>query len=178
MSKRILVIDDEEWIGDLLQDFLTDEGYEVQIGMSIKDAEDHLFRGILPDALVLDVMLPDGNGVDFLGQLRSRPDTRFLPVIIISAHRIQVQDKIRGFEKGADDYLIKPFDLKEFKFRIEGLLRRAEAINRVGRGNGKTGEELDHSNKMDSNPPDPARSDARESLLVRIKNFFRDLYHH
>jgi len=123
---RILIIDDEEWICDLLQDFLEGEGFLVQVAKDLGEGHEKLIAHALPDLLVLDVMLPDGNGMDYLKELRQTKRTINLPIIMITAHRIQVQDKIEGFNRGADDYLIKPFDLREFRSRVDRLLRRVE----------------------------------------------------
>jgi len=131
MANRILVIDDEKWIGTLLEDYLSEHGFEVESVQDLKGAREKLKVPHLPDLVVLDVMLPDGNGLDFLSEVRSTPRTKALPVIIITAHRIQVQDKIVGFETGADDYLVKPFDLKEFLSRANRLIERVKTVHEV-----------------------------------------------
>lgn len=125
-KKTVLVCDDEDWVCQLLQDYLEGENYNVITVHDLKSARDILRKPVLPDVLVQDVMLPDGNGLDFLAELRSAPHTKSLPIIVVTAHRIQTQDMISGFDLGADDYLIKPFDLKELKSRIERLLKRVE----------------------------------------------------
>lgn len=127
MKAKILVVDDEEWIASLLQDYLVEQGFDVELAYKLAEARRILARTPLPDLLVLDVMLPDGNGIEFLAEIRSSPLTKALPVVVISAHRVQVQDRISGFESGADEYMVKPFDLKEFKSRIVRLIQRVQA---------------------------------------------------
>jgi DNA-binding response OmpR family regulator len=124
MKGRVLIIDDEKMIGSLLDDFLSENEYETQVCLNLSEARAALKSGTLPELIVLDVMLPDGNGMDFLRELRSSPITERIPIVMMTAHRIDTQDRIKGFNEGADDYISKPFDLHEFKSRIERLLRR------------------------------------------------------
>lgn len=126
MSKRILIIDDEQGICSLLDDFLRDEGYEITVAMTLQAAREELKKSSLPDLVLLDVMLPDGNGIEYLKEIRSHPHTKALSVIVISAHKTTVRDRISGLDIGADDYLVKPFDLKEMGSRIKSLLRRVQ----------------------------------------------------
>ena len=88
------------------------------------------FQPWLPDLALLDAVLPDGTGTDLLAELRSNPLTKEMPIIMISAYKTSVQDRIDGLDRGADDYLVKPFHLQELKSRIERLLRRVKQIEK------------------------------------------------
>lgn len=127
MSRRLLIVDDEEAIGSVLQDYFEQWDYEIQLAYNLKAARKSLKDNPLPDVLILDVMLPDGNGIDYLKELREGAKTRTLPVIVISAHATSVQNKIDGFQNGADEYMTKPFDLRELRARLERLLERKKA---------------------------------------------------
>jgi two-component system phosphate regulon response regulator OmpR len=123
---HVMIIDDEKMICSVLEDFLTEHGYKVTTAFNLADGRAALKGESLPHALILDIMLPDGNGVDFLMELRSAPRTKTLPIIMITAHRISTKDKIVGIDGGADDYMVKPFDLHEFRSRVDRLIRRVE----------------------------------------------------
>jgi DNA-binding response OmpR family regulator len=120
MSQRILIIDDDVELCELLADFLQLEGFEVA---SLHDGGEALQRidDIGPDAVVLDIMLPGMQGLEVLRQLRER--TR-LPVIMLTA-RGEDNDRILGLELGADDYLPKPCNPRELAARLRAVLRRA-----------------------------------------------------
>ena len=124
--KHVMILDDEKMICSVLEDFLTEHGYKVTTAYSLAEGRTALRGETLPQALVLDIMLPDGNGVDFLMELRAAPRTKTLPIIMITAHRISTKDKIVGIDGGADDYMVKPFDLNEFRSRVDRLIRRVE----------------------------------------------------
>lgn len=117
---RLLIIEDELDILNALQKGLTKEGYAVDIASDGHKAIDLLSFNYY-DLIVLDINLPGINGLEILKQLRQdNPDTR---VIIVSANR-EIEDRIKGLDMGANDYLVKPFDFQELKARIRGLLRR------------------------------------------------------
>jgi two-component system response regulator MprA len=128
MSKgsRILVIDDERHIRDLLEIGLSDEGYEVR---SAPDGQAGLqiVRDWSPDLIVLDVMLPKVDGVALLPMLRQITEA---PIIMLSA-RGEISDKVAGLTHGADDYLAKPFEMRELAARIETGLRRPRLAHTV-----------------------------------------------
>jgi len=121
---RILLVDDDTELTDLLQEFLTGEGFEVTVandgGRGLELAQSHNF-----DALVLDVMLPVHNGFDLLRKLRKEagPASRSLPVLMLTAKGDTV-DRIVGLEMGADDYLPKPCNPRELAARLRAVLRR------------------------------------------------------
>jgi two-component system response regulator TctD len=117
---RILLVEDNDRLSALLTTGLGRAGFELDIVTSVADAEAALVAGRYP-AMVLDLGLPDADGLDFLRALRRRGDAT--PVLILTA-RGGIQDRVRGLTAGADDYLGKPFALEELVARIQALLRR------------------------------------------------------
>ena len=126
---RILVIDDSPYVVSLTSKMLAREGYDV---MSRPDGESGLLAVMehKPDLVLLDVMMPGINGMDVCRIIKSNPATRFTPVVLLTA-RDFVDDKIAGLETGADDYITKPFDVKELLARIRAILLRAAERNEV-----------------------------------------------
>ena len=124
MSTRLLLVDDDARLTSMLGDYLTAAGFEVETAHSLAQGRQAL-EAALPDLLVLDLMLPDGDGLDFCRNLRGEARTRRLPVLMLSA-RGEPMDRILGLELGADDYLAKPFEPRELQARVKALLRRAE----------------------------------------------------
>jgi two-component system, OmpR family, phosphate regulon response regulator OmpR len=124
MSTRLLLVDDDARLTAMLSDYLTAAGFEVECAGNLAQGRQALEAG-QPDLLVLDLMLPDGDGLDFCRSLRGDSRTRRLPVLMLSA-RGEPMDRILGLELGADDYLAKPFEPRELQARIKALLRRAE----------------------------------------------------
>ncbi|GIK30427.1 MAG: response regulator transcription factor [Chloroflexi bacterium] len=119
MSKLILIVDDNLSVRTLLRDYLTEQGYACVTAGSGRDA---LFtaRHEKPDLILLDIMMPEMDGFDFLRQYRKERDT---PVILLTA-RVEETDKVIGLELGADDYVTKPFGMAELGARIRAVLRR------------------------------------------------------
>jgi two-component system, OmpR family, response regulator len=117
---RVLLVEDEPHIGSAVQEHVRAAGHAVdwvrQVG-----AADAALRSVSYDALLLDLHLPDGRGLDLLKKLRRRGDA--LAVVILTA-RDQVSDRIEGLKAGADDYLVKPFDLDELNARLQAVARR------------------------------------------------------
>ncbi|MEA3217481.1 MAG: two-component system, OmpR family, response regulator [Acidimicrobiia bacterium] len=118
---RVLVVDDETYITDLLALALRHVGFDVDTAGSCGEAITTVRKG-LPDLVVLDVMLPDGNGIDFCRRLRA--DGLRVPVLFLTA-RDANEDKVRGLTVGGDDYVTKPFSIQELIARIHAILRRA-----------------------------------------------------
>lgn len=118
MSLRVLVVEDDREIRQLLQSALAVEGFAVQTAVSVAEAS-ALLRHALPDLVLLDLGLPDGDGADLVRQVRRRHG---LPILVISA-RHQETDKVRLLDAGADDYLTKPFSVGELLARIRVALR-------------------------------------------------------
>ncbi len=122
MSHRILVVDDEPDITALVAYHLAKAGYRVSTAANGPDAL-KAAREEKPDIVILDVMLPGVSGYDVLAELRRREETREVGVILLTAKR-EEPDRIRGLSLGADDYLIKPFDLQELLARMRAVIRR------------------------------------------------------
>jgi len=125
MSEHILLIDDDMRLSAMVGDYLHSHGYQVSSAPSLSAGRELLARQAV-DALVLDLMLPDGDGLDLCRELRASPRTRTLPVLMLSA-RGEPTDRIVGLEIGADDYLTKPFEPRELLARVRALLRRTSA---------------------------------------------------
>lgn len=124
---RILVTDDSQVIRDLLGEFFAGHGYDVALACDAESARRSL-RERRPQLILLDVRLPDVDGREFCRMLRSRPETRSIPVVLITGSE---QDKVSGFQAGADDYVMKPLDLPELLERVRAVLRRAAAAPRT-----------------------------------------------
>lgn len=122
MKKIIFAIDDEKDIREILKVNLEGEGYEVITFASAAEAKKG-FNSIRPDLVLLDVMMEGKDGFEFCREIRSNEKFRSVPVIFISA-KSEEFDKVLGLELGADDYLAKPFSIKELKSRIKAVLRR------------------------------------------------------
>ncbi|MBX3635837.1 MAG: response regulator transcription factor [Rubrivivax sp.] len=120
---RLLLIDDDTRLTDMVGSYLRANGFEVDTASSLALGRQRLQAGLY-DALVLDLMLPDGDGLDFTRELRREPRTRRLPLLMLTA-RGEPTDRIVGLEIGADDYLGKPFEPRELLARVKALLRRA-----------------------------------------------------
>ncbi len=120
-TEHLLLIDDDGELTEMLASYLLREGLRAQIAASLAAAHRHLATH-RPDLIVLDLMLPDGNGLDFCRQWRARDPA--LPILILTARGDPV-DRVLGLELGADDYLAKPFEPREFVARVRSLLRRA-----------------------------------------------------
>ena len=123
MNARILVVEDEEALTTLLRYNLDAEGYDVETVARGDDADTRLKERI-PDLVVLDWMLPGLSGIELCRRLRARPQTRQLPIIMLTA-RGEESEKLRGLATGADDYIVKPFSVPELLARVRALLRRA-----------------------------------------------------
>jgi phosphate regulon transcriptional regulator PhoB len=124
VAATILVVDDEREIRELLRYNLERQGYQV---LTAQDGEEGLKRifATHPDLVLLDLLLPGLNGLEVLRELRQEPSTRDLPVLLLTARGTEM-DKLLGFERGADDYVTKPFSPREVIARVEAVLRRAK----------------------------------------------------
>ena len=123
MNAKLLLIDDDIRLTAMVGDYLRANGYEVDSAGSLAAGRDRLRAGPY-DALVLDLMLPDGDGLDLTRELRADARLRRLPLLMLTA-RGEPLDRVLGLELGADDYLAKPFEPRELLARIKALLRRA-----------------------------------------------------
>jgi two-component system phosphate regulon response regulator PhoB len=124
MSARILIAEDEEPLSVLLRYNLESEGYAVDDADRGDEAELKLREGA-PDLLILDWMLPGLSGIELCRRLRLRPETKNLPIIMLTA-RGEEADRVRGLSTGADDYIVKPFSVPELLARVRALLRRVK----------------------------------------------------
>ncbi|WP_409296346.1 response regulator YycF [Peribacillus sp. SCS-26] len=122
MDKRILVVDDEKPIADILQFNLKKEGYEVQCAYDGNDAV-KMVEEIQPDLILLDIMLPGRDGMEVCREVRKKHD---IPIIMLTAKDSEI-DKVLGLELGADDYVTKPFSTREIIARVKANLRRQQA---------------------------------------------------
>ena len=120
MEPHLLVVDDDERIRSLLQQFLVQDGYLVSTAENAEQAR-ILLSGIEFDLIILDVMMPGQDGISFAGELRNLGNNT--PILLLTA-RGETEDRIKGLEAGADDYLPKPFAPKELLLRINAILRR------------------------------------------------------
>jgi DNA-binding response OmpR family regulator len=123
MTSRLLLIDDDQRLCAMVGEFLRSHGFAVEAAATLRAGRELLKREAF-DGLVLDLMLPDGDGMDLARELRAEPRTRRMPLLMLSA-RGEPMDRILGLEIGADDYLAKPFEPRELLARIKALLRRA-----------------------------------------------------
>lgn len=125
MRKKVLVIDDEKSIRDIIGEYLTEEGFEfVEAPDGIRGLE--IFRSLSPDLVILDVMMPKMDGWKVCREIRSESVT---PVIMLTA-RGEEYDKLFGFELGADDYMVKPFSPRELIARVKAVLSRGSVNER------------------------------------------------
>lgn len=126
MNKKILVVDDEKSIADIIGFNLKNEGYEV---ISAYDGQEAVSKALIdnPDLIILDVMLPQKDGFQVLREIRQQKE---VPVIMLTAKE-EEEDKVCGLNLGADDYMTKPFGMQELIARVKANLRRVEYLNSV-----------------------------------------------
>lgn len=122
MKPTILVVDDEHDLVNLLRYNLQKEGYEVLCCYDGTSAVEMIWKH-RPDLIILDLMLPDRSGFDICRQMKSEEQTRKIPIIMLTA-RSSEQDRVSGFEVGAEDYVVKPFSPKELVLRVKAMLGR------------------------------------------------------
>jgi two-component system phosphate regulon response regulator PhoB/two-component system alkaline phosphatase synthesis response regulator PhoP len=126
----ITIIEDEPDISELIRIHLQKNGFEAVPFSEVKGFVEFIKKRI-PDLVVLDIMLPDGDGLDLCKKLRSDARYRTIPIIILSA-RAEESDRVIGLELGADDYMVKPFSPRELLARIRAVLRRREHPEELG----------------------------------------------
>lgn len=161
MGKRILVIDDEPDLLELVRVNLDQAGYSVETAADGREAFAAL-RRTRPDLVVLDLMLPDVSGTDLCRQLRADPSFAGLPIIMLTAKADEV-DRVVGFELGADDYVTKPFSPRELTLRVNAVLRRQNARSKASNLLEKSALRLD---------PDRHRCHvAGEEVILTAKEF-------
>lgn len=137
MSKhQILIVEDEKPIRDMVFFALGNEGYSIIEAVDGKDAAKKLMLGN-PDMILMDWMLPDVTGLELTRRIKRDEFTRDIPIIMLTA-RTEERDKVEGLDSGADDYITKPFSIKELTARIRAVLRRADnssVDNKISYGN-------------------------------------------
>ena len=130
MKEKVLIVEDESAIREMLGYTLMKQGYEFSEAASVEEA-----RAIIaedkPQLILLDWMLPGMSGMDYARRLKSNPDTRDIPIIMLTA-RVEEGDKVRGLDAGADDYITKPFSKNELLARIRAVLRRSDNQGQEG----------------------------------------------
>ncbi len=183
-KKRILVIEDEPVISEFLRTGLTYEGYEVVLTGKGSEGLQYLQNNDVA-LLILDLMLPDMDGLDVCRQIRNRGDA--LPILMLTARK-EVSDRVKGLDTGADDYMTKPFSFDELLARIRALLRRFGQQNedesiRIGSIslNPQTREVTYHGVALDLTPTEfallelflrhPRRVFTRETLMNRVMGY-------
>lgn len=122
-GKRVLLVEDNEQIMEGNRYFLRSRGYDVLTASSLREAQ-KLLEGERPNLIILDIMLPDGSGLEFLKRIRQ---TDSIPVLLLTG-LAGSDDIVRGLSLGGDDYLTKPYDFSVMLSRVEALLRRAEQV--------------------------------------------------
>ena len=123
MTKRIHILEDDSDIRYIIEYLLKDQGYELHLSSSLSELKTKL-RDSLPDLFIIDVMLPDGNGIEICDDLKNDMFTRHIPVIVMSANP---RSKQMSTQACADDYISKPFDLDDVVTRINNLLEKKPA---------------------------------------------------
>lgn len=122
MGAKVLIVEDEAPLAELLRYNLEADGYEVEHAATGEEAE-LIIAEDRPDLIVLDWMLPTFSGVELCRRVRARQETRAIPILMLTA-RGEESDRIRGLSTGADDYVVKPFSLPELMARVKAILRR------------------------------------------------------
>lgn len=123
--KKILIVEDEIPISEMIEHFLSSQGFEVIQAFDGNEAKEILAQNPKIDLILLDWMMPQKSGIDLLKELKASRKNRHIPVIMLSA-RAELEDRVVGLDSGADDYLPKPFAMKELLSRIKSLLRRID----------------------------------------------------
>ncbi|MCC6905787.1 MAG: response regulator [Anaerolineae bacterium] len=168
---RILVVDDEEDIANMLKIYFTGQGYDVDVAHRGGDAIARV-QAALPQLVILDIMLPDMDGYTLCRNLRTNNRTKHIPVIFLT-QRDERSDRIAGLELGADDYITKPFDIDELRLRIANAIRASE---RMGLTDPHSG--LPSGRLIEDQLREMIRQPQWAYFDMRVNNFdpFRDKY--
>jgi DNA-binding response OmpR family regulator len=162
---HILIVEDDRDIAELLQRYLTRAGHVTEALGNGREALD-VVRTRVPDLVILDLMLPGVDGLEVCRAVRRTPETRALPIIMLTA-RTEEADRIAGLELGADDYVTKPFSPSELVARVGALLRRAQRWAESGHAALAYGPiELDRERHLVTDRGQPVRLTAKEFLLL------------
>ena len=133
MKKKILLVEDEDHLGIVLKTFFEKKNFNIEV---VKDGEDALFQAdnFKPDVVLLDWMLPNMSGLEICRQIRTTKGMKKTPIIFLTA-KGEEEDKLRALDTGADDYITKPFSMRELIARIHGVLRRVTWGENASLGN-------------------------------------------
>ena len=126
----VLIVEDDDALRELLAFHLSQAGFKVLEAVNVAEAWERYKQAAI---VVLDWMLPDGSGVDWLKRVRSQADVKLIPVLMLTA-RASEMDKVSGLNAGADDYLAKPFSSAELVARLRALLRRSQPVHHIALG--------------------------------------------
>ena len=163
MARKILVVDDTLNVLKMISDFLVSQDYEVLTAADGKEALES-FAAETPDLILLDIMMPNMDGYQFIRELRKESDT---PVIMITAKQ-QEAEIIKGFDLGADDYITKPFHLRELLVRMRAVLRRAAPFNETLPVIKNGDIELDYSRHMVTKQGQPVELTPLEFQVLKM----------
>jgi two-component system, OmpR family, KDP operon response regulator KdpE len=157
MSQTVLVVDDEQKLVDLVRAIMEKEGYNVVEAHNGYQAVEKV-RDVLPDVVLLDVMMPEMDGFEALKEIRQASN---VPVIMLTVQATE-NDKVRGLELGADDYVAKPFDHRELVSRVKAVLRRAALPSSVSKSEGLV--RIDDNLQIDFDKREVISNDKRQKL--------------
>ncbi|MCX5789980.1 MAG: response regulator transcription factor [Elusimicrobia bacterium] len=121
MVRTLLIIDDDKDIVDVVRMFFEENGWQV-VAAHAGEAGVELAKSVVPDAIILDYSLPDGDGPDFCRRMKADPRLERVPVLMVSGYRRELEDRLRGLAMGAVDYIAKPFTLAVLSAKIDALL--------------------------------------------------------
>jgi two-component system, OmpR family, phosphate regulon response regulator PhoB len=170
METCILVIEDEKDLMEILEYNLKKEGYLVKTSLDGQGGLVKVESNPVPELVVLDLMLPDISGVEICRRLRANPKTKDIPVLMLTAKSEEI-DRVIGFEVGADDYVTKPFSVRELMLRVKALLKRSAAKETP------TEEIVFGSLKIDI-PAHRVWVDSEETVLTALEfNLLTTLFH-
>ena len=187
MSAKVLIVEDEAPLAELLRYNLEAEGFQVDHAATGEEAE-LIVAEDRPDLIILDWMLPSFSGVELCRRIRARQETRAIPILMLTA-RGEESDRVRGLSTGADDYVVKPFSLPELMARVRAILRRTapermadvlksadvdRAAHRVTRGNREVRLGPTEFRLLEFMMQSPGRVLSREQLLDGV--WGRDAY--
>jgi two-component system phosphate regulon response regulator PhoB len=131
MAKTILIVDDERDLAATIAHAMEQEGWKTQLAHDGRTALELAGRQPPPDLVLLDLMLPDLSGTEICRKLRSQGHTQDIPIVMLTARTEEI-DRVVAFEVGADDYVGKPFSVRELVLRVKAILRRADRLEPVG----------------------------------------------
>src|SRR6266700_4518288 len=122
---RILIIDDNELLSRMLLETLSENGYEVRTSLDANSGYSAAIE-FMPDLILMDIQLPDVTGFDLCRLIKNKSELQSVPIIMITGTARSTEEKVKGFQMGVDDYLLKPFDMPELLERVRAVLRRSE----------------------------------------------------